>query len=319
MPPATQAPAVGGPSTSSTSSLKDQRKSAWDPYGVLPPSTRRKLEAKDAAPAKSYLVELSISDNAADERVAGKFLQLDLPEGKISDQRKEELAKREREKEKKRNKRMREGDCGLGGRRKRASRGKGAVRKVSYDAVLAVYHLWLSYMAELLALPIAVPSRTPPTSSSSSAEAPQPLYVSYSLLPTYPTQGDAASVLAREAQINVVAIQTKLVKAEFVGCLLSIKRAKNPSLVGLSGIVLQETQGTFKIVTPKSSIKVLPKQGSVFSITLPLDPPSSASPASASSRELTFDLFGDSFAYRAADRVGKKWKAGTSAGGVELV
>lgn len=36
---------------------------------------------------------------------------------------------------------------------------------------------------------------------------------------------------------------------------LPVKRAKNPSLAQLSGIVLQETQSTFKIVTTANAIK----------------------------------------------------------------
>ncbi|BGP17685.1 hypothetical protein JCM10213_003590 [Rhodosporidiobolus nylandii] len=312
----TQAPALGGASTSAAPpKLAGQRRSAWDPYAVLPPSTRRKLDPHDPIPTQPYLAALSVPTDAADERVSGKFLQLDTPEGKVSDQRKEELAKREQEKAKKRTKRAREGDCGLAGKRKRASMGEAATRKVSYAAVLPVYHLWLGYMAELLSLPLAVP---PPASSAppSASTAETPVFTSSTLLPTYLTRADPASAVSRDAQINAVNLQTKLVKAEFVGCLLSVKRAKNSSLVGIKGIVLQETQGTFKVVTSKSDIKVLAKQGSVFNLSLPL---ASASPSPrATSRELSFDLFGDSFAYRPADRVGKKWKAGTSAGGVEL-
>lgn len=119
-----------------------------------------------------------------------------------------------------------------------------------------------------------------------------------------------------------------------------MKRAKNPSLVGLNGIVLQETRGTFKIVTPKSQIKgkfhlvlftsisrvrtvylryylfetVLAKQNSIFTIVLPLK-----DRKSQQKQELSLDIYGDSFAYRSAERVGRKWKAGTGAGGVELI
>ncbi|GAA6015858.1 hypothetical protein JCM10207_008820 [Rhodosporidiobolus poonsookiae] len=315
MPPSTQVPAVGGPSTSSAnslSSLKQQRRSPWDPYAVLPPSTKRKLDPRDSLAPKPYLTELAIPADVADERVTAKFLQLDLPEGKVSDQRKAELAKRELEKDKKRSKRQREGDCGLAGKRKRKAMGKDAVDKVHYAAVLPVHHLWLGYVAELLGLPIAIPpaaSSTPSTEPAPPADP--PVFSSSTLLPTFPPKNDP---LARDPQLNVVNLQTKLVKAEFVGCSLSVKRAKNPSLVGLKGIVLQETQGTFKIVTPKSDIKVLAKPGSVFNLVLPL-----AGTTPTSTRELSFDLFGDAFAYRPADRVGKKWKAGSSAGGVELV
>ncbi|GAA5991481.1 hypothetical protein JCM11641_002054 [Rhodosporidiobolus odoratus] len=316
MPPSTQAAAVGGASTSSADT-KDQRRSPWDPYAVLPPKTKCRVDPKNAMNPQHYLTELSVPSEVADERLSGKFLQLETPEGKVSDQRKAELAKKEGEREKKRLKRAREGDCGLAGRRKRGTMGNDAVRKVRYEAVVPVHHLWLGYMAELLALPIAVPAVPAPESVSTPAI---PAYTSSTLLPTFSHPADSATIAAREAQVNVVNIQTKLVKAEFTGCLLTVKRAKNPSLVGLQGIVLQETQGTFKIVTTKSQVKVLAKQGSIFSFTLPLLPtPSSPASPSSISRELSLDIFGDAFAYRPADRVGRKWKAGTSAGGVELL
>lgn len=36
---------------------------------------------------------------------------------------------------------------------------------------------------------------------------------------------------------------------------LAVVKAKHPSLVGLAGIVVQETAGTFRIVTSKNEIK----------------------------------------------------------------
>ncbi|GAA5904718.1 hypothetical protein JCM8208_001335 [Rhodotorula glutinis] len=311
---ATQAPALGGASTSA-SSAKPPRHSPWDPYAPLPPSTKRRLDPREAVASKPYLQELAIPADVAEERIAGKLLQLDLPEGKVSDRRKAELAKRDAEKDKKRAKRLREGDCGLSGRRKRAARGSAAAGSVHYDAVLPVHHLWLGYISELLAVPLLIPSPPAPSlapnaTSTSSAE---PIITS-TLLPTFPSR-HAPPSLPRDEQINVVNLHAKMVKADFTGCSLSVKRAKNPSLVGLRGLVLQETHGTFKLVTPDSKVKVVAKQGSIFNIALPLAPTAS----SAASRELSFDLYGDSFAYRPADRVGKRWKAGTSAGGVELV
>lgn len=58
----------------------------------------------------------------------------------------------------------------------------------------------------------------------------------------------------------------------------------------------------------------LPKQGTVFTIDLPLEPVQ----GSTEPRKLSFDLYGDAFNYRPADRIAKKWKAGTGAGGVDL-
>ncbi|GAA5927125.1 RNase P/RNase MRP complex subunit [Sporobolomyces koalae] len=309
----TAAPAIGGASTSLSkpASSTRPRRSAWDPYAPLPPATKRKLDPKDALQARSYLESLQIPTQVADERVSGKLIQLDPPLGKVSDQRKAELAVKDQERDKKRLKRAQQGDCGLGGRRKRTR--QALVESVNYAAVLPVHHLWLGYMAELLALPIVVPK---PCAESSLAPTPRTQIP----LPTFPSRSEPLPPAAQQLSVNVVNIQTKLVKAEFVGSFLTVKRAKNPSLVGIEGIVLQETQGTFKLVTAKSQIKVIAKQGSVFTLAFRLSskPGSVASPTNATT-ELCMDLFGDSFAYRSAERVGRKWKAGTSAGGVELV
>lgn len=108
-------------------------------HRVLTLRTRLQVDPKDALAPRPYLQELAIPPEVAEERVAGKLLQLDLPEGKTSDWRKAELATREQEKEKKRVKRQREGDCGLSGKRKRASLGKravGSVQCVECDPVL---------------------------------------------------------------------------------------------------------------------------------------------------------------------------------------
>lgn len=45
----------------------------------------------------------------------------------------------------------------------------------------------------------------------------------------------------------------RLTRANVV--LAAVKVARHPSLVGLAGIVVQETEGTFRIVTPKNKIK----------------------------------------------------------------
>jgi len=99
---------------------------------------RPQLDPRDTVAPQPYLQELDIPAEVAEERVAGKLLQLDLPEGKVSDRRKAELAKRDLEKDKKRTKRVREGDCGLSGRRKRASRGKAGAGSIQCVLPLAL-------------------------------------------------------------------------------------------------------------------------------------------------------------------------------------
>lgn len=47
----------------------------------------------------------------------------------------------------------------------------------------------------------------------------------------------------------------KLIKADFVGAIMRVKKAKNACLDGLEGIVVQETAETIKLVTRKDMIK----------------------------------------------------------------
>lgn len=100
--------------------------------------------------------------------------------------------------------------------------------------------------------------------------------------------------------------QSKLVKADFHGCKVEIVKAKHPSLVGLAGIVVQETAGTFRIVTSKNDIKVLPKENMTYTFDLPL----AAGPDDRGiTKDLRFELHGGNFAFRGSDRSNKKFKA----------
>ena len=59
-----------------------------------------------------------------------------------------------------------------------------------------------------------------------------------------------------------------MVGALGVGCELEVVESHCPSYVGVQGIVLQETQNTFKVVTKQNELKVLPKAHSLFAFTL---------------------------------------------------
>ncbi|KAI5475019.1 ribonuclease P protein subunit POP4 [Pseudohyphozyma bogoriensis] len=258
--------------------------SAWQPYAVLPPVTRKKFRSgtTKTTPAKSFAEALLLPDNIIADRVTGKLIQLEPPEGKMSDRRKAELAKRDKEKAKKEEARK----CGLVGRRKRA-RGEGN-KSVQYEAVLPLYSLWLSYMAELLTIPILLPSPVASTSTSTSAPAliPTASTSTSHQLPTFPVRTSASDPQppGADLKLNVQNIQTKLLKAELVGSILT----------------------------------VIPKPSSIFLLVLPLKPePNSKDPGEK--REMSFDIYGDAFGYRASDRVGKKWKAGGGDGGVGLL
>ncbi|KAH7341773.1 Rof/RNase P-like protein [Rhizoctonia solani] len=99
-------------------------------------------------------------------------------------------------------------------------------------------------------------------------------------------------------------MQTKLVKADFHGCKMTVKASKCPTLIGSSGIVMEETANIFRIITTDDRVKVLPKQNSIFMFTVPLQ-----TDQNQASPELQFELYGNQFRYRAEDRASRKFKS----------
>ncbi|KAG9005810.1 hypothetical protein FRB94_003880 [Tulasnella sp. JGI-2019a] len=167
-----------------------------------------------------------------------------------------------------------------------------------YYLFLPIHHLWLAYMAELFNLPEASEGK-----------------VDQGKLPSVPT------------------MHGKLVKADFHGAIITVKETKNTATTGLSGIIVHETENTFKIVTKEDEVKVIPKRNTIFtfrvpvySLTLPgtLSRQPGQSAASSDSAtdisglslaspldsvpSLEFDLYGNQFCFRSADRATKKFK-----------
>ncbi|KAI9431123.1 RNase P/MRP p29 subunit [Lactarius indigo] len=191
------------------------------------------------------------------------------------------------------------------GRREAAEKGLWRLRKeeARWELFVPLHRLWLGYMSELLGL--AAPPPTP------TLQVDHPLAMS-----------------------QAAGMHAKLLKADFHGSIVTVRRSKNAALVGASGIVVQETENTFKVVTQKDKLKVLPKQGSVFVFAVPLyhtgtgtnDPATgivatarssgSASKKSGGEKPTTvldgvhaeFELYGNQFCFRATDRAGRKFK-----------
>ncbi|KZT11392.1 RNase P/MRP, p29 subunit [Laetiporus sulphureus 93-53] len=174
-----------------------------------------------------------------------------------------------------------------------------------FELFLPLHSLWMGYMSELLALPPA---------------------------PSTPINSQAASMAAPSA----ASMHAKLVKADFNGSLLTVRQSKNPCLVGLSGIVVHETENSFKVVTKKDQLKLIPKQNSIFTFAVPLFAASSTASISSSAANtggaasdsaegcasanakaiptvldlphIEFELYGNQFCYRAVERAGRKFK-----------
>ncbi|KAI0736974.1 RNase P/MRP, p29 subunit [Fomitopsis betulina] len=183
-------------------------------------------------------------------------------------------------------------------------------QETKFHLFLPLHALWMGYMEELLARPPA------PSGLNNNQSTP-------------------------EAIPNSAAMHAKLVKADFHGSIITVRQSKNACLVGLSGIVIHETENAFKIVTRKDQLKLVPKQNSRFAFAVPLysrsdpsDPsePSPSEPAAtndtvsltltvntgSSPADLTktvldlphmeFELYGNQFCFRAAERAGRKFK-----------
>ncbi|KAH9249080.1 hypothetical protein BASA81_013199 [Batrachochytrium salamandrivorans] len=82
-------------------------------------------------------------------------------------------------------------------------------------------------------------------------------------------------------------------QAETVMAKLCVK-TKCPSNVGISGIVIKDTENMFHMITRQNKLKVIPKQGNVFTFCV---------------GNALLTLYGNQFCTRPADRASKKFKA----------
>ncbi|OAL04156.1 RNase P/MRP, p29 subunit [Phaeosphaeriaceae sp. SRC1lsM3a] len=96
-----------------------------------------------------------------------------------------------------------------------------------------------------------------------------------------------------------------LATADMHGALLSVVRSRCVSRVGLEGIVVRDTRFTFEIVTKKNVLKSIPKEHTIFRFEIFLP---AKEEAGEKRKPLTFELFGEQFQTRAADRANKKFR-----------
>lgn len=85
----------------------------------------------------------------------------------------------------------------------------------------------------------------------------------------------------------------RLLKADYHGCMIVVRKSRCPSLLGVAGIILMETRNTFKIISKDNKIKCLPKAHCLFSFELD---------------GYMFTLAGNQFCVKSSLRVRKKFK-----------
>ncbi|KAF9269871.1 RNase P/MRP, p29 subunit [Marasmius fiardii PR-910] len=237
---------------------------------------------------QSSLTQASDPAEIYASRVHGRKILLENParESRIRKEREEKRQRRKAHKQKKK----------LGIMSRREAKEKGVWKldesQAKFDLFLPLHHLWMGYMSELLGLPQANTSdHRPPT------------------LKDVPSTGG---------------MHAKLVKADFHGSIMTVRQSKCPSLIGLSGIVIHESENAIRVVTRSDKVKLIPKQNSIFSFAVPVYstlPPAHRStdafPAPDRTKtstsvldvpHLAFELYGNQFRFRSADRAGRKFK-----------
>lgn len=96
----------------------------------------------------------------------------------------------------------------------------------------------------------------------------------------------------------------KLCSADFHGAELEVVRSRCVSRVGVRGIVVKDSKFAFEIITKSDTRKLIPKEHTIFKFVVP-----TPGKEGEAQRDLVFELHGDQFIYRAADRANRKFKS----------
>ncbi|GJE95115.1 Ribonuclease P protein subunit p29 [Phanerochaete sordida] len=267
-----------------------------DIYTAPPPLSQRvKLSSETPFTPEYVKSNLSRSIDGAQvyaSRVKGRQILLDQPV-------RENKLKKERDEKKARraaSRKRSDADVIANTTARRKGLHAGSPTERRFELFVAMHDLWMGYVSELLDLP--------PAESGST----------------------------KHAQTQAAGMHAKLIKAAFEGAMITVKQSKNASLVGLTGIVILETENAFKIVTPKDQLKLIPKRNSVFAFSVPLyrTPTPVSNPAASTPSpvpvepcmtsqgptphtvldlpRIELELYGNQFCFRAADRASRKFK-----------
>ncbi|KAH6635677.1 Rof/RNase P-like protein [Chaetomium sp. MPI-SDFR-AT-0129] len=110
--------------------------------------------------------------------------------------------------------------------------------------------------------------------------------------------GYIREILGSEAYTGGEGAAAKLASADFHGAGVEVVRSGCVSRVGIGGIVVKDSKFAFEIVTRKGGRRLVPKEGTVFRFVVPM-------PMSS----MVFELHGEQFQFRSADRASRKFRA----------
>ncbi|OAG44815.1 hypothetical protein AYO21_00776 [Fonsecaea monophora] len=163
--------------------------------------------------------------------------------------------------------------------------------EVKYDIYKGLHELWTGYMLEILGF----------VKDGQTVQ-----------------KGALANVVTAQSHGSILA------SADFHGAELEVVACSDAGKVGIRGLVVRDTKYTFVVVTAKDEVKTLPKRDTVFRYEIPLPERESDSrnddpreeevkdkEDTKGSRMLVFELHGNQFEFRPAERANRKfkWKA----------
>ncbi|KAI1653529.1 RNase P/MRP, p29 subunit [Daldinia decipiens] len=120
--------------------------------------------------------------------------------------------------------------------------------------------------------------------------------------------GYIREVLGSELYTGGQGAAAKLSAADFHGAKVEVSRSNCPSRVGIQGIVIKDARFVFEIITAKDQIKTVPKEGTMFRVSVPPLQQEHTIASASDRKPFTFEIHGDQFQYRSADRANKKFK-----------
>ena len=143
-----------------------------------------------------------------------------------------------------------------------------------YNIYESLHDLWLGYMREILGLPSS-------------------------------TDKGAQSVGTGRVYVTPSSAGQMLASADMHGAKLRVVRSRCVSRVGVEGIVVRDTRGTFEVVTRGDTVKSVPKEQTVFAFEISLR---TGGEDEAEGKPLRFEIMGEQFQTRAPDRANKKFR-----------
>ncbi|KAH8678644.1 ribonuclease P complex subunit Pop4 [Tricladium varicosporioides] len=128
-----------------------------------------------------------------------------------------------------------------------------------------------------------------------------------------------------EGRPVTAAAAAKLCSADYHGAELEVARSRCVGRVGVKGIVVKDGKFSFELITKNNKLKLIPKEHTIFRFRVPPLPGKNEEGKGKDStlkdeivgeekksneeeKDLMFELHGDQFIFRAADRANKKFK-----------